>query len=464
MMISLFLLLVCGAGFWTLLNRTVPSLASLVAELPTIIALGIICLHIEFLLLSWRGEVALLNLALLPALLLGLLIWSFFQGKIGREQNEAADRKNWQLRSLLLFLLALQIAALLPMLQLPLFDWEGRMLWALKARFLEESPTVLAEPFRDPYCLHIHPRYPLLLPWLSASITRVGGGFQELHYLMLLLTFALLTGWHFFVFLVRRIGLLSAFLVSLILMSSSIWLTAVINAQVEIVLVFFALLALTRLLDWLEHGRWQDLVLTVMFLVGGAMTKNEGLLLALVFFAVVMLLALLKMRLNSREAWLFPGLFSVLYLPWLLHLRLIPAVADENYLQQLNSAALLHGVARLSQIFASYLTRMSDWPLWHIYWFVLPATVVWSLLLWRKSTLGEKVVALVWVGYFVGVTGVYILSPWQDISLHISASFDRAFLPLLPCGLILVALWSQRVMTMGVGDGLADQQTRKVDQ
>jgi hypothetical protein len=201
-----------------------------------------------------------------------------------------------------------------------------------------------------------------------------------------------------------------------------------------------------------------------MFLVGGAMTKNEGLLLALVFFAVVMLLALLKMRLNSREAWLFPGLFSVLYLPWLLHLRLIPAVADENYLQQLNSAALLHGVARLSQIFASYLTRMSDWPLWHIYWFVLPATVVWSLLLWRKSTLGEKVVALVWVGYFVGVTGVYILSPWQDISLHISASFDRAFLPLLPCGLILVALWSQRVMTMGVGDGLADQQTRKVDQ
>jgi len=457
-MIYFLLLLICGAGLWILLNCNVPSLSTLVAELPTIVALGVICLHVEFLLLSWRGEVALLSLALLPALLLGLLSWSCLKGEIRREPNVATERPNWQLWSVLVLLLALQVAVLLPMFQLPLFDWEGRMLWALKARFLEESPTLLAEPFRDPYRLHIHPRYPLLLPWLSAAISRAGGGFQELHYLMLLLTFALLTGWHFFVFLVRRMGLLWAFLVSLILMSSSIWLTAVINAQVEIVLTFFALLALTRLLDWFAHGRWQDLVLTVIFLVGGALTKNEGLLLALVFFVVVMLLALLEMRPNSREVWLFPGLFFLLYLPWLLHL------ADENYLQQLNGAAILHGVARLSQICASYLSRMSDWPLWHLYWIILPATVIWSLLHWRKTATGEKVVALVWVGYFVGVMGVYILSPWQDISLHISASFDRAFLPLLPCGLILVALWIRSVMPMGAGDGLADKITRKVDQ
>jgi hypothetical protein len=84
---------------------------------------------------------------------------------------------------------------------------------------------------------------------------------------------------------------------------------------------------------------------------------------------------------------------------------------------------------------------MTDWQLWHLFWVVVPLLVLWSLICWRTLSTEEQFIALVWTGYFCGILLIYMISPWQDISLHIDASFDRVMLPLFPCGLLLLGLW-----------------------
>ena len=435
-------LLAIGVTGWLLLllrHDLSPRLRWHAEDLPTIFGVGAVLLHVEFLLASWGGAVALWHLGIVPTLLLVLLLWRL--RKPGSPPSLSQPTMlPWPLWGGLAFLLGLQIISLLPILNLPLFDWEGRMLWALKARFLEESGGVLSEAFRDPYRLHIHPRYPLLVPWLTSVLARAASGFQELHYLGVVVTFSLLTTWQFYLTLNRYIGWRLALVLGLTLLLSSSWYTATINLQVEVVLAFFLLTAIARILTWLTEGRCEDLVWAAILLAGGAMTKNEGLLLALVVFFAVSIVTLKDQRSKLSSLGILPGIFIPLYLPWVFHQRLIPAVSDENYLQQFNLAALYNGVERLPLIVKSLIAQMTDWSLWHLFWLIVPIVVGWSLILWRKVATEERFVALVWVGYLCGILLIYMVSPWQDINLHIDASFNRVILPLFPCGLLLVGL------------------------
>lgn len=436
--------LLVGVTGWlllVLLRRGEPLRFSCGSDLPLCFGSGAVLLHLEFLLASWGGAVGLWQLGLVPLLLFVPLCWRWRGPGLKNQGDSALATINWPLWGGVAILLGVQIFILLPTLALPLFDWEGRMLWVLKSRFLEESASVLAEPFRDPYRLHIHPRYPLLVPWLTSVVARAAGGFRELHYLLVILTFALLTTWQLYLALARRLGWRIAMVIGLMLVLSSSWYTAAINHQVEIVLAFFLLAALLRIMEWFAGHRRRDLVLAAILLAGGAMTKNEGLLLALTVCLASGMATIYQERQRLIELGILPGLFFILYLPWFLQQRMIPAVADENYLSRLNFSGLQSGLERLPLILRTIGAEMVDWEYWHLFWLIMPLLVLGSLIRWRQIDPARQAVSLVWVGYFCGLLLIYILSPWQDISLHINSSFDRVILPLVPCSLLLLGLW-----------------------
>lgn len=443
----LALIILTGALLMTVLRAPVASWRSItLSKLPLAFGAGTVLLHIGFLLLSWLGPVPLWSCGVVPALLATLLGWRQWRGRELSPSESSDDAWPMAAWAGLGGLLLVQLLMLLPVLELPLFDWEGRMLWALKSKFLAAAFTVSSEPFLDPYRLHIHPRYPLLVPWLTALLGRVDGGFREGHYLAVILIFALLTTWQLYYCLVRTAGHRFALVGGGILLASSVWYTAAINLQVEIVLAFYLLSALCCLIVWLETGQGRDLCLAGVMLAGAVMTKNEGVLLAACVIVALAVACGYRGAVGKAlaAAGSLLGVVLLLGLPWFLQRKAIPAVSDENYLQRLNVATVLDGVTRLPLIVRSAALQMADWELWQLFWLVVPPLVLLTLLMWRRVMPAPRLVALAWLGYFLGIMAVYLISPWADIALHIENSFDRVMLPLLPCGVLLLGLLAGR--------------------
>lgn len=340
-----------------------------------------------------------------------------------------------------LAVVALFVAMTYPALTLPLLDWDPRILWGYKAKVLTVEGVASVDAFLDPYRLHIHPRYPLLVPWLAALVARAQSGFEEIHLRGVVFLFGLLTVWQFHRILRTLAGWKLATLFTVVLVMTGSWISAVGNCSVEVVLSFFSLLVLGRLMAWADGGADVDLVMAGVFLAGAVMTKNEGLLLGV---ATLMSMALVlgptsgvktMGRSVARVALVAVGLS----LPWLFQMSRIPAVSDEGYLARLDLSSLRVGVERSGVIATAVLDRMRDFGRWHLVWPLLP---VWGLLvLWRPALRDRaNMIALSIVTlYAAGILVVYLISPWRDIGAQIGTTFDRITLPVLVMGLAMGA-------------------------
>ena len=404
------------------------------SELPSHFGLGACVLHLFFLLAGRSGPVGLPAIDLLVA---GLgAAWILV--RVPRPSPEAfppppppADRsdRRWLLPA------AILLAALCATtLCLPLYDWEARIHWALKAKMLAADPTLAAGAFRDPYRLHIHPRYPLLVPFLASLVARHQGEFLEAHYQILIAVFSLLAAWQLRALLLRLARPPVANALAAVAAFSGAWLSALFGSQVEVALAFFLVLALDRMIRWFEGRRAVDLAFAGVFLFGCAMTKNEGLLLGvaalLSFFAAA--LGEEGPRGAGRATALLGGVFLLLSSAWFACLPGIPPVSDEHYLSRLSLAVLARGVDRLPAIGGAILSRVADLPRWHLLWLIPPFAVV---RLFRKPFRADPMLRLPLLlagAYLAGLLAIYMVSPWHDIGLQVRVSFDRAALPLLP--------------------------------
>jgi len=350
-------------------------------------------------------------------------------------------------RLLLGGLAAILLAAAALTLALPLLDWDTRILWALKAKILAGEGTLAVDAFRDPYRLHIHPRYPLLVPWLAALMAQLQGEFAEWQYQLLLLLFAALALWQFFRLLRAAGARREALLLCLVLLGTGAWLGALFNASVELALAFYLLLSLEALLAWLDGRRLPELLLAGFLLFCLAMTKNEGGLLALCLVSALLLILLLA---GERRSTLSPlavlgGVALLCSAAWFWHLQHIPPVSDENYAARLSLAHLRDGSGRIGEILRGVAAQAGNLRQWHLVWF-LPGLL--PLLAWRRGRLRSDRFLLLFalcLFYAAGIGLVYLLSPWRDIAMHVAVTFDRVMLPLLPVLLLLL----QQVLPRG---------------
>ncbi len=414
----------------------------LLAELPLLFGLGAGVLYSFFLLGGWLGPVSLLSLHLFLAALGVLWLFRRIRNRPpdGRDDTTPGIGKGELL--LLGGLLGLFLAFVVLTLLLPIFDWEARILWALKAKILTAEPTLSGEVFRDPYRLHIHPRYPLMVPFLSSWMARHQGAFLEWHYQLLIDSFALLTLWQLFLLLLRLTSRTITLILTSVMALTGVWISAQFGSRVETALAFFLLLAVDRLIRWMEAKQAIDLALAGIFLYCGAMTKNEGMLLALCTFLAFFPVALKESgtRAALRAAGLLAGVFVILSAAWFARLVEIPSVSDERYLDRLGYDVFTSGIARLPQIARAVLARVTDLSRWHLLWLTPLAAAV---TLFRGKCAPDRrleMVAILASLYFAGLLTIYVISPWRDIVLHVEATFDRAALPLLPLFILMIAL------------------------
>lgn len=342
------------------------------------------------------------------------------------------------------------LAGLTLLFATPLLDWDARIIWALKAKILAAERTFLTDTFRDPYRLHIHPRYPLFVPWLAALPAGFAGGFREMHFQAVVGLIAVLG-----VVQLYRLGRESgsrqgALLGALLMVLTAGWLRNLLTAGVELTLLLFLLLSVQALWRWLERRRMADLVLAAVYLFGAASVKNEGLLLGLCLVGSLGLVLLLRggaWRRDLAAILALLALWGLLTAVWWWHLRFIPPVSDENYMARLRPEYLLDGLHRLPLLLREMAGHALDVGTWHFTWAGLPLLLGWA---WRRGLRSDPkalLLALVCLLYLGGIVVIYLLSPWRDLVLHIGITFDRIFLPLLP----LVLLLLQRTLVASPG-------------
>ncbi|MCC5876380.1 MAG: hypothetical protein JJU11_09210, partial [Candidatus Sumerlaeia bacterium] len=78
--------------------------------------------------------------------------------------------------ALLLLIAARFILLTTDALRFPLFTWDGRMTWNLKAILLYHEGAVATEAFLDPLRIHFHRDYPLMLPIAYTGVYQLAGG------------------------------------------------------------------------------------------------------------------------------------------------------------------------------------------------------------------------------------------------------------------------------------------------
>lgn len=416
-------------------------------EVPTIFGLGAGTLYLFFLYGSWFGPVSLFTFySFIVALGCG---WFFCRPVVSCRLAEAGEQSAGRWENLLLMgLVAILILNAFFSLSLPLPADDTRILWALKAKFLTADPTLSAEVFRDPYRLHIHPRYPLLVPFLASWMARHQGAFLEGHYQGLITLFGLLTVMQLYLLLQRLVRRQKVLFLTLLMALSGVWMNAQFAASIEIALTFFVLLTVHYLFLWIEKRQTISLCLSGFFLFAAAMSKNEGVLLALCIAFSFFLVGLCKDKVKPalRATAILLGVFLCLSAVWFTHLGLIPSVSDENYFARLLTPDLfISGLGRWPLLAETVMARMIDLRQWHFLW-LTPLLVVVAITR-NKARIDQRLLLLILVAssYFLGIVMIYILSPWRDISMHINLTYDRVLLPLVPVFILLLACISNTV-------------------
>lgn len=340
---------------------------------------------------------------------------------------------------LILFILITTYAVLT--LKLPVFEWDTRILWGVKARILSSDNTIISDAFLNPYRLHIHPRYPLLFPVTIAALSGFGRAFHEYYLQILVLIFSVLGLQTLYQLLSEFADRKEAMILLIIMTMTGSFISGIFSGGVEVILLFYLLLAIQCITECFKNRSTPYFFLTGFFLFCCASTKNEGLLLTFCIIMSLLIISLLKsdIKIKAIDVLCVLVIFVGLMLIWFSYMHLIPPVSDENYILQLRHGVLAGHLHRLPIILKGFWLEISNLKRWHIVLLSLP---VLALIGWEKGCLklGHNIfLFLILLFYIIGIAFIYYISPWRDTALHIKVSLNRVLLPVLPVCLLFIS-------------------------
>ncbi len=332
----------------------------------------------------------------------------------------------------------------------PFTSYDGRAIWSYKATILLHEHTIFNDAFLDPYRIHYHRNYPLLVPFAEYSIYSLFGEVAERKVRFLFSTFFLFQVL-FFYGILRRFGggkFLSV-LIPLLYCATPFrddWYEvdggALNSGAVDIPLSFLAMVAATmNLLWWRERRRWQWII-AVVFSGLCLMTKQEGIVIVAALFGANVLYALFGHVKNHLRSLAVPALILaasiLLALPWFLIQRQLPNFYDEDYASQFNIAFMSQIHQRIPMITDKAVTEIFFIRKWNAYWIAYAVMLFLAIPGWfKRRDFWLDSVIILWAGaYFF----TYMMSP-LNLVFHLNTSTSRLMSHFLPLVLVRLALF-----------------------
>jgi hypothetical protein len=325
------------------------------------------------------------------------------------------------------------ISILLSTQYVPLHDYDGRVFWVLKAKAIATEHSIDGGFFRGKGAYDPRNEYPLLMPLNDAAIFSLAGTLDDrlVQGLYALCAAALL------LVLRNRLSLFYGAVTGSWLAALAAWLPQLsfngeggaIGAYSDLPLAAFAACAFFAVMD-AEHGSASLFPLWLVFLV---LTKNEGMIIAL----VLVVIALLKKyrAANARGAAIAFGSSVMALSIW--RYRILPG--DEENLPRL----LLHFPSHLNRFFpatAAFGMTALEPRTWGFFWIAVGICAVTALLKRRDAWAP----ALLLVAMLSIYDCVYMETTWRMEDL-VATSANRLLIQLIGPALFLLAAGSEAI-------------------
>lgn len=358
--------------------------------------------------------------------------------------SDLARGDRWSgLRWLLVGVVLLRVLLLVEnALNLPMFAWDGRFIWELKARLLVDERTVFSPAFTDPDRVHFHRDYPLMLSTAMAELywwagERIPRGSRLMLSLLAVPWLLWLYG-----FLRRRADSLTALLFTALASAMPFRRDygdedgpSIATGVADFPLCLLITLAFALGAEALRRGRRDWLLLAGVLAGGCAILKEEGI------FAVLLLPAflLLATRFDRRrflDGVALPTVCAVLvFLPWRMVKAHLPNFYDEKFTEALRPEFIPLLVERLPYLPPLLLAEVTNVERWGVLWPLWGALIVAGLV-WRgHSRVGAlEAVAALWL---LGYVAAFVVTPLH-IVYHVETASGRLLSHVQ--GLVVIAI------------------------
>lgn len=411
---------------------------------------------IEFLCLAFLAGAGIVGVWALLLMASGSSSWMatvplvlLFSGILGaREWRRRLNAIRWPevpTRSMLVVAILLSVAAVKTLAEaqfLPLSGWDSRIIWGFKAKAIGTEGTVLSPTFMDPYRIHLHPAYPMLVPIVQAYFASLGPAGDDRMYKAAVALFGLAGPLLVFGFLNRgaapstRGAAIGAVLLALL----PLWVSGLEVSLPEILPACFNLAAAGLFMRWMSERDPCLHAWGLHFALLSALCKEEGLVFAVLFLAAsaVRIAAVRDARGKPSPSDLLPVAFVAVGIgSWLGLSHHIPIVSTEDY------AGILQGgdwtltwgkVFLITREFVRALFNTS-------YWGLLPMLAILSTASLRATSpeLRRWRYLTVLIGcYLLLFVPVFVLSPWVLLDRHIRLALPRIALQVAPIGCLVV--------------------------
>jgi hypothetical protein len=313
----------------------------------------------------------------------------------------------------------------------PLFETDGWMLWAMRARALYDFGHPIAPVFTQTQYPGLP--YPLWLPALEAADFRFMGAFDGtlVHLQLAGLALAFFGGaWALLRPFARPILLAAALLA--IVTAPSVFNQLQTNFA-DIPLAMLIALGVAALAVWTRTGERGLLPAAVIFLGAGTLTKSEGAMFVLMAFVAA---ALVARRAQLRPLVVAAAATAAIYAPWGVWISAHHVKARAYSLSNLLSPSYLSAHSdRVGPVVRELLFQIRAVPTWSHLLLFAGVGLVGAFVLRRGRLAGF---ATAWLLLsFAGLVAIYWISP-EPLANHLYNSSDRTIDTLVVGAALLV--------------------------
>lgn len=327
--------------------------------------------------------------------------------------------------------------------------WDGLLNWEMKARYaFLNGGSIPAAYYSSPGRVFSHPEYPLTIPftefWLYLWMGEPNQFWVKIIFplfyaacaLLLALLVSRLSG-------KRWVGLLIAALLPLV-PSMSASPGGVVVGYVDIPLSTFYLAAVGYLLLWFKASSFakasadRDDLRSIMVFGGCSAflpwTKSEGIILWAAVVFIGFILSLSKQRPAQFAISIVPGI--ILILAWRIYLRLVHMWPHSDFFSP-SFNAIHENIGRLRNILGILFAELSEPAHWSIFWLMAGVALIY---LFASRKLERVALAFAIIIPALVYSLIYILSSWPNYPAHMTSSFPRLLLHVMPAGWLAIGL------------------------
>lgn len=334
---------------------------------------------------------------------------------------------------------ALQIAILIFVSFKHTLGWDGLLNWEIKAHYaFLGGGTIPREYYSSAGRVFSHPEYPLTIPftevWLYLWMGEPNQFWVKIIFplfyaacaLVLALLASRLTG-------KRWIGLLMAALlpfVPAVIASPG----GVLVGYVDIPLSAYYLAAIGYLLLWFRSNNLRHMMVFSACSALLPWTKTEGIILWGVFVLVGFVLSFAKQRPAQFLISMVPG--TILVVAWRLYLRVVHMWPHSDF-ESPSLSTVRNNLGRLGNVLGILFAEITETAHWSIFWLIAAVALIY-LFASRKLERIALAFAII-IPIFI-YSLIYILSSWPNYSGHMTSSFPRLVLQVMPVAWLAIGL------------------------